>query len=65
MMIKEAQVLYDTRGRRTHVVLPYRKYEELLSYLEDASDIKAIEEVKNEKAIPWEKAKKILAKRRR
>ncbi len=65
MKIKEAQVLYDARGRKTHVVIPYKKYKELLSYFEDVDDIKAIEEVKNEKAIPWEKAKKILAKRRR
>jgi hypothetical protein len=63
--VKEAQVLYNARGRKTHVVLPIKTYEKLLEYLEDVDDLQAMKEVEHEKSIPWEEAKKILAKRRK
>ena len=63
--VKEAQVLYDARGRRTHVLLPFKTYEKLLEFLEDFGDLQAMKEVEHEKPIPWEEAKKILAKRRK
>ena len=65
MQVKEAQVLYDVRGKKTHVVLPIKKYEEILERLEDALDLKAMDEVEDEKTIPWEKAKRLLKKRLR
>jgi DNA-directed RNA polymerase subunit F len=63
--VKEAQVLYDAKGRKTHVLLPFKTYEESLEYLEDFEDLQAMKEVEHEKPIPWEEAKRILAKRRR
>ena len=49
MHVKEAQVLYDVRGKKTHVLLPYKKYEKILELLEDAMDLKAMDEVEHEK----------------
>ncbi|MDE3058973.1 MAG: hypothetical protein KGJ59_13560, partial [Bacteroidota bacterium] len=54
MIVKEAQVLYDARGKKSHVLLPYKKYEKMLELLENALDAKAMDEVKDEKTIPWE-----------
>jgi hypothetical protein len=62
-IIKEPQVLYDARGRKTHVVLPITTYKELLERLEDAEDLKAIKEVEHEKTIPWSEVKKQLRKK--
>ena len=63
--VKEAQVLYDAKGKKTHVLLPFKTYEKLLEYLEDFDDLQAMKEVEHEKPISWEEAKKILAKRRK
>ena len=64
-LIKEAQVLYDAKGKKTHVLLPFKSYEKLIEYLEDLDDVKAIREVEKEIPIPWEAAKKILSKKRK
>ncbi len=63
--VKEAQVLYDAKGRKTHVLLPYKTYEKLLEYLEDVEDVNAIKEVENEPDIPWEEVKRRLARKKR
>ena len=63
MVVKEAQVLYNARGKKSHVLLPYKKYEEILERLEDAEDLKAIKEVIHEKTIPWSEVKKQLRKK--
>lgn len=65
MIVKEAQVLYDARGKKSQVLLPYKKYEEILELLKDAYDSKAMDEVENEKSIPWEEAKRKIKKRSR
>lgn len=62
-VVKEAQVLYDTRGNQTHVVLPIRKYEKLMELLEDVEDIRFIRAVENEKRILWSEVKKRLRKK--
>jgi hypothetical protein len=62
--LKEPQVLYDARGRKTHVVLPLKSYQELLERLEDAEDIKAIKQVEHEKTVSWSDVKKQLHKKR-
>jgi hypothetical protein len=64
-LLKEPQVLYDAQGKRSHVLIPYKKYEKMLELLEDAMDIKAMKEVEHEKTIPWEAAKRKLYKRPR
>jgi hypothetical protein len=63
--VKEAQVLYDAKGRKTHVLLPFKTYEKLLEYLEDFEDLQAMKEVEDEPDIPWEEAKKRLSKKKR
>ena len=63
-ILKEAHVLYNAKGKKTHVLLPFNSYKKLLEYLEDFEDIRAMKEVGHEKPIPWEEAKRILARRR-
>ncbi len=62
--VKEQQILYDAKGKKTHVILPFSSYKRLMSRLEDLEDIKAAREVEHEEDIPWEEAKKRLAKKR-
>jgi hypothetical protein len=62
---KEAQVLYDARGKKTHVLIPFKRYEKLMEYLEDFEDLQAMKEVEDEPDIPWEEAKKRLSKKKR
>jgi hypothetical protein len=63
MRVKEGQILYDAQGKRTHIVLPFRRYEEMLRHLEDADDLKSMREVEDERNIPWRLAKKRLRKK--
>jgi hypothetical protein len=63
--VKEEQVLYDTRGKKTHVLIPFKRYEKLMEYLEDLEDLQAMKEVENEPDIPWEEVKKRLSKKKR
>jgi len=63
--VKEAQVLYDAKGKKSHVLLPYRKYEQLLELIEDSLDLRAMREVEHEKTIPWEIVKRKLKRRSR
>jgi hypothetical protein len=65
MVIKEAHVLYDARGKKSQVLLPYKKWEEIIELIEDAFDSKAMDDVDKEKSIPWEEAKRKLRKRSR
>ena len=62
--VKEVQILHDAKDRKTHVLLPYKRYEELLERLEDIDDMKAIKAAKSDEPnIPWEEAKKKLRKK--
>jgi hypothetical protein len=63
MRIKEEQTLYDAHGKRTHVVLPVRRYEELLKRLEDADDLGSMIKVEGKKNIAWRAAGKRLRKK--
>lgn len=66
MIIKEAKVLYNAKGRKTHVLLPYKKYVDLLERLEDLADSRAMDEaISDEPSIPWEVAKKMIEKKGR
>jgi hypothetical protein len=65
LKIKEAQVLYDAKGRKTHVLLPYKKYQEVVEMLEDMEDLVLMKEVEKEKSIPWNEVKKKLDKKKR
>lgn len=44
----ETQFLTDTKGKKTAVVLPIKKYEKLLEQLEDLHDIKLFDEAKKD-----------------
>lgn len=50
--IKEQQILYDAKGKKTHILIPFKTYEKLLEYLEDLEDIQAMKEVEHEKSVP-------------
>ena len=63
--IKEEQILYNAKGKRTHVLLPYKRFEKLIAHLEDLEDLKSIEEVRSEPDIPLEEVKKKILKRKR
>jgi len=65
MMIREPQVLYDAKGHKTHVVLPFVQYQAMIELMEDALDLKAMKEVESEKSIPWKQAMKQLSRRKR
>ncbi len=53
--------IVNAKGEKTEVVLPIELYEELLERVEDAEDIRDIEEVmKAPDFIPWEEAERQL-----
>lgn len=64
MIIREPQVLYDAKGKKTHVVLPFVQYKAMIELMEDALDLKAMKEVESEKSIPWKQAMKKLSRRK-
>ena len=57
---KEPQVIYNAKGRKTHVLLPYEKYEEIIEMLEDLDDIRVTKERQSEPDIPLEEVKRQL-----
>ena len=65
-VIKEAQVLYNAKGRKTHVLLPYKTYAELIEQLEDAEDLRAMNEAESDEPnIPWKEFRKKISKKGR
>ncbi|MDI6803605.1 MAG: hypothetical protein QME58_07135 [Bacteroidota bacterium] len=65
LKIKETQVLYDAKGKKTHVLLSYKKYQEFIEMFEDMEDLALMKEVEKEKSIPWEVVKKNLDKKKK
>jgi hypothetical protein len=61
--VREAEIVYDSKGRKKSVILPYKAYKQAMSHIEDIDDLQAMKEVEHEKPIPWEEAKKRLMKR--
>ncbi len=61
--VKEPQVLYDARGRKSYILMPYNRYKKMLEFLEEAIDLKATKKVKLEKTLPWKEVKRKLNKR--
>ena len=64
-ILKEAHVLYNAKGKKTHVLLPFNSYKKLLEYLEDFEDIRAMKEVGHEPDVPFDDVKRRLAKKER
>lgn len=57
---KKIRYIFDGNGKKTDVVIPINKYEEML---EDLCDLQAIEERKHEKSISFEEVKKKFNKK--
>lgn len=58
-IVDKAQFVVDARGNRQAVLIDYRLWEELLTFLEDREDMEEIRRLREseEEAIPWEQAK--------
>ena len=52
--------LVNNRGKKTAVILDYRRYHRLLKLLEDLEDLYVIAERKNEPTVPLAKMKQQL-----
>jgi hypothetical protein len=59
MKTLEPEYIVDSKGRKTKVILPVEKYEQLL---EDLYDLKMAAKVRDEESISWEEAKQDLKK---
>jgi|GEM_PF-1525331 hypothetical protein len=64
-VVKEEQVLYNAKGKKTHVLLPFAMYSKLVEQLEDAMDLLSMKEVEHEPDISFEEVKKKLARKKR
>ena len=64
-ILKEAHVLYNAEGKKTHVLLPFKSYKKLIEDLEDLEDLRLIKEVEHEPDVPFDDVKRRLAKKRR
>lgn len=62
--VKEQLAIYDSNGRKTHVVLPVKQFQELLERLEDSEDLKLMKQVESEKSIPWREIKRKYYKKK-
>ena len=58
-LIAAARFVVDSEGHKKAVMLDYGHWQELLTLLEDLSDLQEIERVRRdaEETIPWEQAK--------
>lgn len=58
-----AKFLYDEKGRKSHVLLDIKLYEQLLYELEMAEDVQAYREAiaRNEPTVSWEDLKREMA----
>jgi hypothetical protein len=64
--VREAEIVYDSKGRKKSVILPYRTYKEAMAYIEDIDDLKAMKEAEtDEPSIPLEDLMKRILKKLR
>lgn len=63
MIIKDVQILYDAKGKRSHVLMPIERYEEILRSIEDAEDRAAVRATAHDKTQAWADVKKRLKKK--
>lgn len=64
----KAQFITDKKGQKVSVIIPIKKYKQILEELEELDDQRLYDEVKalNEPAVPLEKAiKKLESKRKK
>jgi PHD/YefM family antitoxin component YafN of YafNO toxin-antitoxin module len=66
----EARYIVDENGKRVSVILPIEEYERLIAELEELEDARAADEVRaaiargEDEFIPYEQARKELARKR-
>ncbi len=62
--VKEAEIVYDSKGRKKKVILPYKAYLEAIAYIEDVDDLRAMKEAESgEPSILLEDLKKKILKK--
>ena len=54
------KIVYNKKGQKKEVIIPYSKYLKLMELLEDFDDLKAIKEVEFEETVPWKQVKEEL-----
>ncbi len=54
------KIVYNNKGQKKEVIIPYSKYLKLMEMLEDLDDLKAMKEVEFEETVPWEQVKEEL-----
>ncbi len=59
-LARKMEFLYNAKGKKTAVILPISKYEQLV---EDLADLQAVTDRKKEKDIPYSQVKRKLKKR--
>ena len=57
MSVRQEQYVYDTRGKRTAVILPIKRYEQLM---EDLHDLAVVAERRNETPVSLEELERRL-----
>lgn len=57
MSARQEQYVYDTRGKRTAVILPIKRYEQLM---EDLHDLAVVAERRNETPVSLEELERRL-----
>ena len=64
--VREAEIVYDSKGRKKSVILPYKAYKEAMALIEDIDDLRAMKEAETvEPSIPLEDFKKKILKKLR
>lgn len=62
--VREAEIVYDSKGRKKKVILPYKAYLEAIAYIEDVDDLRAMKEAESgEPSILLEDLKKKILKK--
>ncbi len=61
-LILHEKILYDKKGQKSDVLIPYSEYCKIIELLEDLDDINEMKEVESEETIPWNNVKKDLRK---
>ena len=64
-LLETAELVFDTQGKKTAVMLDYSIWKDLLQLLEDIEDSAEIEasQMSGEEPIPWEQARAELRAR--
>jgi hypothetical protein len=56
-LVLDEKIVYDKKGRKKDIILPYAQYRRLMELLEDLQDLADMKEVESEELISWNKVK--------